>query len=117
MFAISVLFASMVSVAETFAPIDCSLSIRPESRLCTPAPENGDVKLLTWNDARDFCRRVIGGSGEKYRLVTMLSDDVKNELEEFRIVFDLQYYNLWIGARRPQNNSWKWVNGSTLGDG
>jgi hypothetical protein len=101
----SVLFSCLVTLTKT----DCGVN---GGRLCTKLETDGQLAAMTWEDAKNWCLQQSNHS-VKYRIVAVLDNDIKNQLEQFIIDFDMQFRNPWFGATRTPNNKWKWVNGRT----
>jgi len=66
---------------------------------------DGDDLLKSFDDATSWCR------SQGYFLVRIKDPEVQAIVEQFVTEFELTSDDVWIGANRPTQEQWTWVNG------
>jgi len=67
--------------------------------------------LKSFAAANSWCK------SQGYFLVRIENVDVQMIVEQFLAEFELTSDDVWIGANRPSEGTWKWINGDVYDDG
>ena len=65
-------------------------------------------KWMKWSEALRWCNNQSDG----YTLATVRDDATQEALEKFLLDNELTSSSVWIGARQPVNQRWRWIDGT-----